>query len=143
MDATTELAEHLSRHTGVPDVYQHPEVENFYYSAGVRTFLREAGHGAAWLRDLLAWSPQVSAGVCDADKPCMVTLLVSEGRALLTVCELLELKPLCGDKTAQLVMPKVLFFGCEIEDTDCPPGAWIFKLMPFQNGIVMFLPNET
>ena len=80
MNKTESLTELLALHTDAGDVYQHPDVRNFYYTEGAESFFRHAGESALWLRDTLAWHPDVLTGVLTADEVCSVVLLITPAR---------------------------------------------------------------
>ena len=147
MNKTESLTELLALHTDAGDVYQHPDVRNFYYTEGAESFFRHAGESAMWLRDTLAWHPDVLTGVLQADDVCSVVLLITEGDGLLVVSEGLACLSLCGDDSARLPLPEGVLYGCEVEGTDCPTGAWLFCLQRVHTahgpGVLLHLRTET
>ena len=68
-----------------------------------------------------------------------------ERSALITVSEELEWDYMCDDEHAGLAVPAAVFFGAEIEDTECPVGAWTFfltKRTDGRQGMILALPSE-
>lgn len=159
MNATQELASLLAKHTHSESLYSHPTAPGFFYTEGAKAFFQHAGEGAAWLRDLLASNDELRQGVMSAQRFCSVVLVVcasrsprapaalGEGRrsALVTVSEDLGWEYLCDDEHAGMAMPEGVFFGAEMDETDCPLGAWVFylsKTTDGSNGMVLCLPAE-
>lgn len=160
MHTTEDLAALLSQHTNSEQIYHHPDVASFCYTEGAKAFFQHAGAGAAWLRDLLATHASVRRGVMAAPYPCKVLMIVTDSRsradarqslgsgqrsALITVSEELEWDYMCDDEHAGLGVPESVFFGAEIDDTDCPVGAWVFYLAARtdgRKGMILALPSE-
>ena len=159
MHTTEDLAALLSQHTHSEQIYHHPDVASFCYTEGAKAFFQHAGAGAAWLRDLLATNARVRDGVMAAPYPCKVLMIVTDSRsradagqslgsgqrsALITVSEELEWDYMCDDEHAGLGVPSSVFFGVEVEETDCPVGAWTFYLAGIdgRKGMILALPSE-
>ena len=159
MHTTEDLAALLSQHTSADALYHHPDVASFCYTEGAKAFFQHAGAGAAWLRDLLATDASVLRGVMAAPCPCKVLMIVTDSgsraggqalgsgqrSALITVSEELEWDYMCDDERAGLGVPAAVFFGAEVEETDCPVGAWTFFLAgraDGSQGMLLALPSE-